>query len=207
MPKSPLILTALSYEARALSHLGRVQVIGIGAARMSEIDLDHTSLIVIAGLAGALDPALRVGDVVIDERSTVASGERCRFHCSSKLIATPAEKLELFHATGARVVDMESDAVFGKAQASNVPYLSIRAISDIASDPIDPAIFRMTNRDGSISAARVLTTIARRPSLLRQMLRLRANSSLALHNLADALQVILGDYAGSASEKNRAQLP
>src|SRR5438552_5421350 len=136
MPKSPLILTALRYEAAALSHLGRVDVIGIAATRLSEVNLDHTSLLVIAGLAGALNPSLRIGDVLIDKRSIETSGRRCRFYCSKTVISRPGEKSELFRATGASVVDMESDAVFALARERNIPFVSIRAISDAAADEI-----------------------------------------------------------------------
>jgi hypothetical protein len=207
MPASPLILTALRYEANALSHLGRVEVIGIGASRLGAVNTDHTSLLVIAGLAGALDASLQAGDVVIDERSIDAPGRRCPFHCSKTLIGTPAEKSELFRSTSASIVDMESDAVFALARQHNIPFLSIRAISDTARDCIDPAVFRMTAADGNLKPARVAMALIQKPTLLPQLLRLRSNSALALRNLARELDVILKAHAGSASEKNLNQLP
>src|SRR5439155_13605593 len=209
MPKSPLLLTALRYEANALSHLGRVEVIGIAASRLSELNLDNTSLLVIAGLAGALDPSLQVGDVVIDDRSTLTPGYSeappripRRFHCSNKLIATSSQKSELFRTTGASVVDMESDPVFKLAREKNLPFLSIRAISDAAEDSIDPAVFRMTGADGNIKPARVAMMLIQKPTLIPQLLRLRSNSNRALRNLARELGAILNAHAGSTSEKN-----
>ena len=193
MPNTPLILTALRYEAAALSHLGHTEVIGIAASRLSDLNLDHTSLLVIAGLAGALDPALNVGDIIIDDRSDIPTPDlrRAHFHCSKQIIPTPDAKADLFATTGAQVVDMESDPVFTLAREKNLPFLHIRAISDAADDAIDPTVLRMTDSTGHIKPAQVAVELCMNPRLLAQLWRLRANSSLALRNLSSALQRIL----------------
>jgi len=71
------------------------------------------------GLAGALDPALRVGDLVIDfdppapttPLATDASIRQGRIHTCDQLVAVPAEKRALFAQTRALAVDMEQRIV------------------------------------------------------------------------------------------------
>ncbi len=85
---------------------------------------------VSAGFAGALDPRLGSGDVLIEELPDPTNPRR--------LISRPtpaetvAEKSALLAATGARAVDMETETI----AAQGVPVLSVRAISDTAEEPL-----------------------------------------------------------------------
>src|SRR3954454_5641942 len=109
MPAPIVIYTALQMEADAVSRRlpdVRVCVIGLRATRVPA-DVPRDAIHVLAGLAGGLDPALKVGDVVIDAAdAAIATG---RIHTSPHPITTPVEKAKLFRVTGARAVDMEAD--------------------------------------------------------------------------------------------------
>ena len=88
-----LLLTAVFPEARALArafHLVEAKsvlplwkreewalaVVGVGANRLGELsgiaELAGVQVVIMAGVAGALSPALRVGDVVVDGRGRFA---------------------------------------------------------------------------------------------------------------------------------------
>ena len=202
-----VICTALRYEANAISRLpgARVEVIGLRGSLLPRIDLAGVGAIVLAGLAGALDPSLAVGDVIVDERSTLGAlreSARRRIHTATQMICTVADKGALFRSTGAAAVDMEADAVFALAAERKLPCLHVRAISDAADHAIDPAVFRLTDSSGNVRPTALALELLRRPTLVAGLTRLQSRSKLALRNLCDALNQL-----GSASEKNLNQLP
>jgi adenosylhomocysteine nucleosidase len=149
----------------------------------------------MAGLAGALDPTLRAGDVIIDEQSTWLdpswSYRRGGIHTATKIIATPAEKASLFHQTGAAVVDMENEKARQLAAKWNVPYLGIRAVADCADEALDPALLRMTDNDGRVQTGRVISALLRQPTLLARLWHVRACANLGLHRLGDVVGTIV----------------
>src|SRR4051812_40416504 len=69
-----------------------MRVIGIGAIRLPEITADPPAAIIMAGLAGALDPELKIGDVIIDEASTwpgkTLPFPRRKIHTAQTLVAS-----------------------------------------------------------------------------------------------------------------------
>ena len=171
-----------------------VAVVGIGASLLpTDEQAAKFGWIISAGLAGALDPTLQHGDVVVDgEASSLAikwtspirSG---RIHTSEKVVTTAAEKADLFLQTGALAVDMETAGIRRMAERVNVPFLAIRAISDKADEPIDPAVLGMVDPFGRPRAGAVLTTLARRPTILRRLLKLRSNSQIAAKRLQECV--------------------
>jgi len=174
----PLIFAALELEAAALrKELNiEVQVIGIRACRLPRA-LPRASRIILAGLAGALDPALKIGDIVMDGS----------IHTSDRLIATAAEKAELFQTTGARAVDMETAVVRRAAQAAGIPFTAIRAVSDTADQALDPALLTVVDEVGRPRPLKVAALLVRRPNLVPQLRRLEADSRKALAALAIAV--------------------
>lgn len=82
---------------------------------------------ILAGFGGGLDPALGMGDLIIDtDGSKITTAE--------KVVGTPAEKAALFKATGKPMVDMESSHVAAIAAELDIPLMVIRAVSDTAED-------------------------------------------------------------------------
>jgi adenosylhomocysteine nucleosidase len=198
-----LILTALQIEQRAILSARRLRedqeveyaVIG-PRARHLPTQTNQIAGIVLAGLSGALDPALRVGDVVIDVASTLplrgeVSYRRAIVHTSDQLVATPANKASLFSSAGAAVVDMESDIVRRFALERGVPLLNIRAVGDAACDAVDPTILTLVDEAGATKMAAVAKAIVTRPNIVADLMRLRAASRIALENLARALWSLL----------------
>jgi adenosylhomocysteine nucleosidase len=150
------------------------------------------------GLCGALDPALRLGDVVVsgngrieaptDKRAACVHGA---VHTIDHVAVTAAEKRALRNQTGAIAVDMESAAVEKKAAEWNVPYLCIRAVSDRAGDTLPLDFNRYRNTRGDYSRTRIaLAAIARPFTVMPQLMEFDRNCRRA----ADTLGDFLADY-------------
>ena len=195
-----LILTALEYEAKAISkRIGRssevdLRVIGPGATSLPAAgELSGYRGIVMAGVAGALDPQLDAGDVVIDGDIGEIAGpfRRGRIHSAGKIVATPAQKAALWSQTGALVVDMENAAARALAERAGVPFVGVRAVSDRADEILDPAVLRLVDSSGRLRPGRLAAELCRRPALVAALLRLRPRSALAVKNLADAVAQVV----------------
>jgi hypothetical protein len=189
-----IILTALRAEARAIGEiLGiEVHVIGFGAAHMPETP--SGSHVIVAGLGGALDPTLTVGDLVLDTPvpglPTDLPWHVGGIHTARHLVATPAEKASLFQKTGAKAVDMEQEIV-RSAVPRDVEVIGVRAISDPAGMAIDPAVLRFIDNIGRPRPLALASTLLRRPGLVPHLLELRANSAVALRNLGLGVRALL----------------
>jgi nucleoside phosphorylase len=193
MSRRVLICVAIQMEAKAIAQaLGltfhdrlrasgtvkpdwevELRVVGIGARQLPvDIDAGNLDLVISAGLAGALDPSLRHGDVVVD-----------RIYCSGEAVTTPSEKASLFQETGARAVDMETGKLLDWAKSVNVRGVAIRAISDVADEAIDPAVMGTVDPFGRMRVGSVMGTLLRRPGLIPGLMRLQKQSKVALKNL------------------------
>ena len=204
-----VIFTAIGAEAKAirraleasigrLAHPWEVHVIGIRAGRLpAESSLCGVQRIILAGFAGALDPTLQVGDVVVDGWPGEPIGFRCgKIHTAGEIIATPASKASLFAETGALAVDMEGDIVRAFAERLGARFLHVRAISDSAAEAVDPTILRFVDDVGNVRPTAVTLGLLRRPSLVPQLARLGANAKLAGRNLGEAMVAIVEGKRG-----------
>src|SRR3990170_1936880 len=123
----------------------------------------EASFVLSAGLAGALDPELRAGDLLLCEAvvsgpdpqapavlsdarlleaaasAAARAGLRARRGRSltvDGIVGDPAAKAELRLSTGADVVEMESHRVGLAAQERGLPFLAARAVLDEAADTL-----------------------------------------------------------------------
>ncbi len=173
------VLTALRIEALAVRR--KVTVTGMG--RTSAINsttklagrLDENTVVGIAGVAGALDPDLRPGQVVVATELLTTDGAPPRVLSSALVVAADLRRAGLdvrcgpivsvptyargrqraeLAATGAVAVDMESAWMVGSL--GDRPIVVVRAISDTADQ--GPVV-------GGLSALAALTRV--RPTLER----------------------------------------
>lgn len=155
--------------------------------------------IISTGLCGALDPALRLGDVVvsggaptevrveIEARTKFVRGE---VHSIDRVAVTAAEKRALRNQTGAIAVDMESAAVQKKAAEWDVRYLCIRAVSDRAGDTLPLDFNRYRDARGDFSRTRIaLAAIARPFTVMPQLIEFDRNCRRAAAALGEFLAV------------------
>jgi adenosylhomocysteine nucleosidase len=143
------------------------------------------------GLCGALDPALRLGDVVVSCDARIDAGAefvRGAVHTIDHVAVTAGEKRALRNQTGAIGVDMESEAVERKAAEWGVPYLCIRAVSDRAGDTLPLDFNRYRNARGDFSRTRIaLAAIARPFTVMPQLMEFDRNCRRAVDALGDFL--------------------
>jgi len=204
-----LILTALRNEANAIqtaipgwkSRKVEFAMIGIRAVRLPDLNtFAPLRCIILAGLGGALDPSLRIGDVIIDCDATFpwSTGplRRASIHTSSELIRTSEEKKMLFAHTGAAAVDMEQSIVRAAALPLNVPFIGIRSISDTAEDALDPMILHWIDEVGAPRPVAIVRDLLLRPGSWHAARRLARDSKRALATLGDAVASMV-DEIGS----------
>jgi adenosylhomocysteine nucleosidase len=162
-------------------------------------------LLVYAGFAGALDPTLRIGDVLCVNEVVDTAGrswhselpadrwagtQSGRLFTADQLVATPDEKQRLAAVHGARIVDMESAHVAARCIRAGIPFLCVRAVSDAADRPLSPSLVRLLS-GGRVSGLRVAMTLCRAPSMVPALYRLAFDTRIAARQLAHALDTPL----------------
>ena len=163
------------------------------AARMAR---NGAEILVSIGLAGGLDPALRTGDLVVastlvtpgeiayradtahEWRETLADAMRGELRCviapivgSDTAIVSAQAKADLFRATQAVAVDMESHGVARAAAEAGVPFIALRVVADEAHRAIPWSAMAGMAPDGSVRPAAVVLRLLLRlwevPALIR----------------------------------------
>lgn len=205
-----LWLATMGNERVLIAHCG----VGpdVAAQRTGSLLASHQPRMLIAtGFAGALDPALALGELVIasnlsDPALVARSQAICRGARSGVLtsaerpVEAPVARRALAAQTGAIAVDMESAPVAGACARAGVPLLVLRAISDVAEDslpvPFDEwfDITRQRPRPGAL-----LLFLARHPRQIAPFVRFVRGLRPARRALADFL---LKFIASSAEEKS-----
>lgn len=191
--------------------LGGVEVsitlIGIGARSLPDGPMDSgPDVVLLAGFSGALDPSLRVADIVVDASQADLLANlpfRCgRITPANEILATPAQKADRFAATGALAIDMESGIVRAWADAQAVPLLVIRSISDGADQVLNPAALRWVDVWGRARIGAILRSICRNPLILPYMIRLGRDSRRAAASLGAATKQALGCLLREYSDRS-----
>ena len=151
-----------------------------------------------AGIAGALSPKLKVGDVGhVREVIDAATGVRYAGMGGDWVLATSqdvsdvAGKRELLAKHGADVVDMEAAAVAQVARERGLEFASVKAISDDAAFEMPP-LNRFVDLNGRFEAVRFVMYVAFRPKWWSSLGTLKRNSDLATKNLCSRLEHLLG---------------
>ena len=144
------------------------------------------------GFCGALDPAMRIGDIFV---ATGVNGEpisRARnlntpyegpLTSIDHVARTAAEKASLY-AAGAMAVEMEAAGALRRAQALNVPFYSVRVVSDLACETLHCDFNRALRDDGRIGIARLAAEALTRPfTCLPELLRLAKRAAAGSERL------------------------
>jgi len=155
--------------------------------------LPVTELISV-GLAGACNPAMRVGEIVragivvnalTGERFSYAPYEQVLV--STDGIASVAEKARLNASYSADAVDMEAAAVARLARANGLDFHAIKAISDKADFEMK-GLSRFSDKEGYFREAAFALHAVVRPVLWSSVIALARNSSKAIDALTEALR-------------------
>jgi len=185
------------------------------AAKLNALHGDIRGVISI-GLAGALSPHLKVGDVVIADQiltgmetwgcqetwrvrllSRMPHAHQGQLFGSDVIIEKPETKSGLYNTTGALAVDMESQVAARFARARNLPLAGLRVISDDASHVLPPAALVAMKPDGGIALGRVLGSLLKRPTQIPALIRTARASNKAFAELLRCLDLCGVGIAGA----------
>ncbi len=176
-----------------------VRTVGIGA--VNELGAASPALVIAAGLAGGLNPALNTGDAVVDTTDTrvLAWCERSRIrftriHTSDEPISTVHHKGMLFEATGADCVDMENSRLRAWAVSEGAAFVGLRVVCDTARDALNADLLGAIDAFGSPKPLRLAAVIVRSPGVIGSMLSLWRQSRIALPRLGDLVASAANDW-------------
>jgi adenosylhomocysteine nucleosidase len=184
---------------------------GIGpeaARRAAEavITLYSPAMVYSAGFAGALHPALKVGDVVQPRRVVnTGDGSTVSLDCGEGVlvsfpsVASPEQKAKLRDSFSALAVDMEAAAVARAAQARGVGFAVIKAISD-DTDFVFPAMEPFVDCQGQFLEMKFALFAAVRPWLWLRVARLARNSRRASRSLSLSLSKIMAKESTASTD-------
>src|SRR5436190_2087922 len=147
--------------------------------------------VVSIGFCGALDPALRIGDIVVSgevPEELGASFVQGDVLSVDRVAITAVEKGKLRASTQAAVVEMESAAVARKAREWKMPFGCVRVVSDVANENLPLDFNRYRDADGRFSRRRIALAAMGHPfTVLPGLLRLDRNCRLAAERLGEFL--------------------
>jgi hopanoid-associated phosphorylase len=208
------IVTGMVAEARLLNDIECMAVSGGGHAdatnaRIAELIDAGVTHLASFGIAGALDPALNPGDLLLASDIVLPDGARVApdkawlarasqtvprarllpIAGASRAVATAAAKAELFRTSQAAAIDMESHHVALAAQRHRLPFIAVRAIADTAADELPPAAVVGLDKEGRPAIGAVLLSLLLNPFQLPALLRVARRTDIAL-------KALLGGRAG-----------
>jgi len=166
--------------------------------------------IISIGYAGALDPSLEVGDLVVADKiiemDSSRSDEDMKSYSLDKEIfnttgeihrkilltvdrvaATPQEKKKLREKYSAVAVDMETSALAEEAKARNLSFISVRAITDTADQELIDCSY-LVEEDGEVSKLKAGWHVLTHPGDLKGMIELGQHAKIATANLTEFLR-------------------
>lgn len=171
--------------------------VGPEAARRateSVIALYQPKVVKSVGFAGALDPAMKVGDLVfprqvIDAKdgSSVDVGAGKGTLVSYGGIADAEQKKKLGESYGAQAVDMEAAAVAKGARARGIGFVAVKVVSDEVGFDMPP-MERFVAPDGQFQSGRFVIFALFRPRIWAGLFKLARNSTKAAKILSGELE-------------------
>jgi len=203
-----LVVAADAMEFRAIPRRKDLvlRANGVGAMRAAAavdaaLQAFQPDAVVSTGFCGAVDPEMKVGDVVV--ATEVAAGER-RFasapvatqgprRCAKGVVVsidhvaqTAAEKARLY-AGGAIAVEMEARGVAERATAYGLPFYCIKVVTDLAGEDMANDFNSALRPDGHFATIGIFNSSLRKPfTRIPELIRLRLRCARAA--------VLLGEF-------------
>jgi adenosylhomocysteine nucleosidase len=205
-----VLLTGIGWEAsRTANRPGYV---------LRELLRLQPDVCVSSGLAGGLASDLHAGEVVAARALSLRTGADV-IHCSPNLVRQAEEagarvkRMQVTEphivseasakaslATFADFVDMEGYYVLQIVNDTNVPAISVRAISDTQEDNLPSGIEKLVDREGHVQTLPLLKLLLRRPSQIPSLVDFGSKSKGAAVSLADFLDRFVEVLDGDSSE-------
>lgn len=202
-----LVCFAVPQEAKPFSKLireradVRIVITGIGARKaeraVRKVLAEYSpTRVFTCGFAGALNPELRIADVVFGCESTDADWA-ARLHslgampaklfCAETVAITVADKSALRARTGADAVEMESQIISGVCREHGIECVTLRVISDSARENLPLDFNALMTPEQNLDSARLAWAVLKSPQKIPALMRLGQNCALAATRLANVL--------------------
>lgn len=194
------------------------------AAAEALISAASPTIMLSFGFGGAILPGLKVGDMVLGTESWMANkggfthqqgiskilaGEiaaelgKSLNGIASGIVITSAgilKKKDLIHSlpngTEHPMLDMETAAIASIANRHGIPLVALRGVSDDADEELSFSLDEFTDQNMTIRPLKVMGTIARKPWIIPQLLRLARNSRIAGKRLAQGVMMTVEFLSG-----------
>ena len=160
------------------------------------------------GVAGALDPEINSGDLVIansiiSKDKTVQTASEWNKKLSSffsnseqnvlnadissgnEICASIEDKKNLFTNTGAVAVDMESAAIAEIASSNHLDFIVIRSVADKADTAIPEAVLKHTDNLGNPEIFKFISSCISKPKQINEIMILAKSYKKALKTLRE----------------------
>lgn len=207
-----------AYSTRMSDAEIRVLLTGIGGKKAwteaTKVFWDgEIDICVSSGLAGALRPEHRPGEVLAAE-SVYATQWKTIVSCDPRLVGVAAncgaKVVKSFYSTNhvvvraeekrelglqADAVEMESGEVLYEAAAFGAKGIAVRGISDAVEEDLPLDFNRVTTTSGDLSVTRVLGQVAQNLGAVPSLIRFGQQSRIAAERLADFLDRYLASLA------------
>jgi len=214
--KPILAVTGLARESRIAAGAG-VEVVCSGGdpvrlrSRLDGLTARRYHAVISFGIAGALDPALRPGDVVVATEIVSGTGAwpvapplaraltdrlgrtgavSARVACVDAPLMDAAAKGAMRDKTGAAAVDMESHVAARFAAAADLPMCVLRVISDPADRMLPPLAAHALTPDGRVDFFAVLAGLARDPAQIPLLMQAGRDAGAAFAALRRVRRVL-----------------
>jgi len=179
----------------------------------------HPDLMVSAGFCGGISAELQVGDAVVATALMIVSesglkevpvtiaessgvfvtrqaAEGCRvfaglFASTATIMQKTSLAALLPPHSPSPVVEMESAAVAMLAGENKIPFVGLRTVSDPFDEELGFALDEFCDDRMRIRIPKVFMTVARKPCIIPQLIRLARNSRVAAASLSQAVERFL----------------
>lgn len=220
------VITGLASEVRCLRSLSHdinvdISASGVSSKRAEALALtmceNGCGLLISFGIAGALRPGVRTGDLLIPTSVHLEDGDildtdlnvRMRLVqmarealqeltiledpilATNRLLGGVKEKLSAGQASGAAAVDMESHKIALVARAAGIPNIVVRAVLDDSATALPEFVNQAVTPQGKPDFAKTLSGAAWRPWDLVRLARLNRTAHRTLRRVAPLLALIL----------------
>lgn len=154
--------------------------------------------VISTGFCGAVDPQLVVGGVVV---GTLVAAAGQRFHALAVAsprafalgvvwtvdqVARSAEAKRTLRAAGGSVVEMEAAGVAERAEALQVPFSCVRAVTDLAGEDMANDFGAALRFDGHFDTMHIIGDALRHPAArLPELIRLQRRGARAARALGE----------------------
>lgn len=192
-----------------------ILIVGIGRQNAEKAVREYLAanspeVVFTCGFAGGLNPDLKLGEVVFsaqngtdgmngtdetyagcDKKLIVAGARPVRFFCAGRIATTITEKKKLRAETGADAVEMESAAIHAVCRERGIPCVTVRVISDTASEDLPLDFNTLAKPDKSLDYSKLMLALAKSPRKMGALMELQKKTSFAAERLAAVLGKVI----------------